>query len=141
MQSQQGDGLKLLGGRPSRGTTGHLQSSMYRLQAPTVTGAHNVYFHLVQDDMNKTHSVNKDWQFVSKGTEISLGRFVSEYFTSLTLDTKTGVVSDEDTEEIWESVRYRCGGGREVFLDQRTRWLGGQQENEGNHPPRIQEDN
>jgi hypothetical protein len=39
-------------------------------------------FQLVQDDMSKTHSVNKDWEFVSKGTEISLGRFVSEYTTS-----------------------------------------------------------
>ena len=28
----------------------------------------------------------RDWEFVSKGTEISLGKFVSEYFTSLTLD-------------------------------------------------------
>ena len=55
--------------------------------------------------MSKTHSVRKDWEFVSKGAEISLGRFVSEYFTSLTFDTKTGVVSDEDTVEIWESVK------------------------------------
>ena len=80
---------------------------MCRLQVPTVTDTHNVCFQLVQDDINKTHSVivSKDWEFVSKGTEISLGRFVSEYFTSLTLDTKTGVVSDEDTEEIWEIRR------------------------------------
>ena len=55
--------------------------------------------------MNKTHSVDKDWEFVWKGTEISLGRFVSEHFTSLTLDIKTGVISDEDTEEIWETVK------------------------------------
>ena len=50
--------------------------------------------------MSKTHSVNKEWEFVSKGTEISLGKFVSEHLTSLTLDIKTSVVSDEDTTEI-----------------------------------------
>jgi hypothetical protein len=31
--------------------------------------------------MSKARSVNKDWEFVSKGTEISLGKFVLEYFT------------------------------------------------------------
>jgi hypothetical protein len=31
-------------------------------------------------------------------------RFVSEHFTPLTLDIKTGVVSDEDTAEIWEAA-------------------------------------
>ncbi len=65
----------------------------------------HVYFQLVQDDMSKARSVIKDWEFVSKGTEISLGRFVSEYFTPLTLDTNTGVISDEDTTEIWGSVK------------------------------------
>jgi hypothetical protein len=30
---------------------------------------------------------------------------LSEYFTPLTLDTNTGVVSDEDTVEIWETVK------------------------------------
>ena len=38
-------------------------------------------------------------------TEISLGRFVSEHFTPLTVDAKTGVVSVEDTTEIWETVK------------------------------------
>jgi hypothetical protein len=37
-------GLGLLGGKPDRGTTGHLQSSVCRLQAPAVTGAHNQCF-------------------------------------------------------------------------------------------------
>ena len=55
--------------------------------------------------MSKARSVSKDWEFVSKGTEISLGRLVSEYFTPLTLDTNTGVISDEDTTEIWGSVK------------------------------------
>jgi hypothetical protein len=31
-----------------------------------------------------------------------MGKFVSEYFTPLTLDLQTGVVSTEDTDEIWE---------------------------------------
>jgi hypothetical protein len=43
--------------------------------------------------------------FFSKGTEISLGKFVSEYFTPLTLDLQTGVVSTEDTDEIWEAAK------------------------------------
>ena len=98
-------GLKLLGGRPARGTTGHLQSSVCRLQAPAGTGSHNTCFQRVQDDMSIARSVCRDWEFVSKGTEISLGKFVSEYFTPLTLDSQTGVVSTEDTVEIWESTK------------------------------------
>ncbi len=90
-------GLKLLGGGPARGTTGHLQISVCRLQAPADTGAHNTCFQRVQDDMSKAKSVSRDWEFVSKGTEISLGKFVSEYFTEyftpLTLGLQTGVVS------------------------------------------------
>jgi ribonuclease HI len=98
-------GLKLLGGRPARGTTGHLQSSVCRLQAPAATGAHNTCFQRVQDDMSKAKSVCRDWEFVSKGTEISLGKFVSEYFTPLTLGLQTGVVSTEDTDEIWDVAK------------------------------------
>jgi hypothetical protein len=55
--------------------------------------------------MSKTRSVNKDWEFVSKGTEISLGKFVSEYFTPLTLSSQMGVVSTEDTDEIWGTAK------------------------------------
>ncbi len=55
--------------------------------------------------MSKARSVNKDWKFVSKGTDMSLGKFVTEYFTPLTLDLQTRVVSTEDTAEIWETVR------------------------------------
>ena len=98
-------GLKLLGGRPARGTTGHLQSSVCRLQAPAATGAHNACFQRVQDDISKARSVCRDWEFVSKGTEISLGKFVSEYFTSLTLDSRSSVVSTEDTDEIWKAAK------------------------------------
>jgi hypothetical protein len=98
-------GLKLLGGRPARGTTGHLQISVCRLQAPVATGAHNECFQRVQDDMNKTRSVCRDWEFVSKGTETSLGKFMSEYFTPLTLDSRSGVVSTKDTDEIWKVTK------------------------------------
>ena len=98
-------GIKLLGGRPAGGTTGHLQSSVFRLQDPAATGAQNGCFQQVQDDMSKERSVNKDWEFVLKGTEISLGKFVPEYFTPLTLNLQTGAVSTEDTDEIWEAVK------------------------------------
>ena len=79
--------------------------------------------------MIKTHSVDKDWEFVSKGTEISMGRFVSEHFTTLTLDIKTGLISDEDTEEIWETAKEvviekvrrnknRTSGGDSILIDE-----------------------
>ena len=64
--------------------------------------------------MSKTHSVNKDWEFISKGTEISLGRFVSEFFTPFTFDSDTGVISDEDTVEIW-------GAAMEVVIEKARR--------------------
>ena len=66
--------------------------------------------------MDKARSVCRDWEFVSKGTEISLGKFVSEYFTPLTLDLR-GVVSTEDTEEIWKAAKEEAMkkiNGREV---------------------------
>jgi hypothetical protein len=98
-------GLKLLGGKPARGNTGHLHISVCHLTAPSVTGAHNACFQRVQDDMSKVRSVCRDWKFVSKGTEISLGKFVSTYFTPLTLDSRSDVVSTEDTEEIWKAAK------------------------------------
>ena len=55
--------------------------------------------------MSKARSVCRDWEFVSKGTQISLGKFVSEYYTSLTLDSQMGVVSTEDTDEIWKAAK------------------------------------
>ena len=64
--------------------------------------------------MSKARSVRKDWEFVSKGTEISMGRFVSEIFTPLTLDSNTGVISDEDTVEIW-------GSAKEVVIEKARR--------------------
>jgi hypothetical protein len=51
--------------------------------------------------MSKALSVSKEWDFDSKGTEISLGKFVLDHFTPLTLD----VVSDEDIAEIWEAAK------------------------------------
>ncbi len=71
-------GLKLLDEKLDRGTTGHLQISVLRLQARAEKGAHNVCFQQVHDDMSKVLSVNKEWEFVSRGTEISLGKFVLE---------------------------------------------------------------
>ena len=79
--------------------------------------------------MSKARSVDKDWEFVSKGTEISMGRFLSENFTPLTLDIKTGVISDEDTEEIWETAKEvvmkkvrrnknRASGGDSILTDE-----------------------
>jgi len=91
--------------RKARGTTGHLQSSVCRLQAPAATEAHNSCFQRVQDDMSSAGSVCKDWEFVSKGTEISLGKFVSEHFTPLTLNAKSEVISTEDTPDIWEAAK------------------------------------
>ena len=44
-------------------------------------------------------------EFVSKGTEMYLGKFVQKHFMSLTLDIQTGLVSVEDTVEIWETVK------------------------------------
>ena len=78
---------------------------MCHLQASTTTGTHNACFQQVQDGISKARSVNKDWEFVSMGTEISLGKFVPEYFTPLTLDLQTSVVSTEDTDEIWETAK------------------------------------
>jgi hypothetical protein len=67
--------------------------------------------------MGKARSVCRDWEFVSKGTEISIGKFVSEFFTPLTLDLQKGVVSTEDTDEIWESAKEEAMekiNGREI---------------------------
>jgi hypothetical protein len=67
--------------------------------------------------MGKARSVCRDWEFVSKGTEVSLGKFVSEYFTPLTLDLETGVVSTQDTDEIWETAKEEAMekiNGREI---------------------------
>jgi hypothetical protein len=69
------------------------------------TGAHNTFFQQVQDDISKSRSGNKDREFVSKGTEISLGNIVPEFFTPLTLNLQTSVVSTEDTDEIWETAK------------------------------------
>ena len=59
--------LKLLGDRPVRGTTGHLQNSVWRLQVPADTGAHNTCFQLVQDDMSKVRSVTKTGNLSRRG--------------------------------------------------------------------------
>jgi hypothetical protein len=97
--------LKVLGGRPDRDTTGHLQISVFRLHAPSARGDHNACVHQVQDGINKSRSGNKDWEFVSMGTEISRGKYVPEYFTPLTLNLQTSVVSTEETDAIWETTK------------------------------------
>ncbi len=52
--------------------------------------------------MSKAHSLCKDWDFVSKGTETSVGRFLIEFFTPLTLgEQHQGALSDEDVAEVW----------------------------------------
>lgn len=132
-------GLGLLGGKPARGTTGHLQSSVCRLQAPAATGAHNQCFQQVQEDMSKARSTCKDWDFVSKGTEISVGRFLIEYFTPVTLgEQHQGALSDEDVAEVWlaakseaiSKVRRTKGGAKgaeahcpDVKEVEKTFWL------------------
>jgi hypothetical protein len=95
-------------------------------------------------------------------SEISLGKFVSEYFTALTLDSRSSVVSTEDTDEIWktakEEVMEKVKGraNRQVRADspmvdeveveksfrlpQQARWLGDKQENEEDHSPGVQKD-
>jgi ribonuclease HI len=99
-------GLGLLGGKPARGSTGHLQSSVCRLQAPATTGTHNQCFQQLQEDMSKARSTCKDWDFVSKGTKISVGRFLIEYFTPLTLGEKhQGALSDEDVTKVWLAAK------------------------------------
>ena len=70
-------GLELLGGKPARGTIGHLQSSVCRIQTPSATGAHNACFQQVQEDIIKTHSVNRDWEFVSNCSRSSIRDSVS----------------------------------------------------------------
>jgi hypothetical protein len=98
--------LGLLGGKPARGTTGHLQSSVCRLEAPADTGAHNQCFQQVQEDMCKALSVCKEWDFVSKGTQLSVGRFLIEYFAPLTLGEQyQGVLSNEDVIEVWTAAK------------------------------------
>ena len=95
----------------------HWASAELCVTPPSSSGnrAHNAFFQLVQDDMNKARSVNKNWEFVSKGTEISLGKFVSEYFTPLTIDSRSGVVSTEDIDEIWKATeKVRGGSNRPV---------------------------
>ncbi len=43
---------------------------------------------------------------MSKGTEISVGRFLIEYFTPLTLgEQHQGVLSDEDVAEVWLATK------------------------------------
>ena len=72
----------------------------------SATGEHNQCFQQVQEDMRKTRSVCKDWDFVSKGTELSVGSFLIEYFNPLTLgEQHEGVLWDEDVTEVWSAAK------------------------------------
>jgi hypothetical protein len=55
--------------------------------------------------MSKAKSVCRDCEFVSKGTEISLGKSIPTQFSPLTLRLQTEVVSTEDTDEIWDTAK------------------------------------
>jgi hypothetical protein len=88
-------------------------------------GPHNQCFQQVQEYMNKARSTCKDWDFVSKGTEISVGRFLIEYFTPLTPgEQHQGVLSDEDVAEVWLSAKSEAIS---------KVWLGDEQENEAHY--------
>ena len=89
--------------------------------------------------MSKARSTCKDWDFVSKSTEISVGRFLIEYFTPLTLgEQHQGALSDEDVAEVWlaakseaiSKVRRTKGGAKgaeahcpDVKEVEKTFWL------------------
>jgi hypothetical protein len=89
--------------------------------------------------MSMARSTCKDWDFVSKGTEISVGRFLIEYFTPLTLgEQHQGALSDEDVAEVWlaakseaiSKVRRTKGGSKgaeahcpDVKEVEKTFWL------------------
>ena len=90
-------GLKLLVGTPSHGTTGHLQSSVRRPQDPSTTGVHNVCFQQVQDDMSKA------WICLEGDRDLA-GKIRVRALYSTHSWYPTGVVSAEDTTEIWESA-------------------------------------
>jgi hypothetical protein len=90
--------------------------------------------------MSKAQSVSKDWEFVSKGTEISLGKFVSEYFTPLTLDSQTCVVSTEATDEIWKVVKEEAMEKVKGRVNRHVRVDSPMTENEEDYSSRIQMD-
>jgi hypothetical protein len=70
------------------------------------------------------HSSCKDWDFVSKGTEISVGRVWIEYYTPLTLGVQhQGTLSDEDVTEVWLTAKSEA-------ISKVRRTKGGEQENE-----------
>jgi hypothetical protein len=56
--------------------------------------------------MCKVRSTCKDWDFVYKGTDISVVRLLIEYFTPLTLgEEHQGDLLDEDVTEVWLKVK------------------------------------
>ena len=56
--------------------------------------------------MSKARSACNDWNFVSKGKEISVGRVLIAYFTPLTLEEQhQGALADEDVTEVWLAAK------------------------------------
>ena len=83
--------------------------------------------------MSKVYSVCKDWDFVSRVTEISVGRFLIGYFTPLTLERQhQSALSDEDVTDVWAAakleairkVRKMKGGVKEQnhLIQTRRKW-------------------
>ena len=81
-------------------------NASWSLPQCSLMGAHNLCFQQVQEDMSKAGPVCKELDFVSKGTELSVGKFLIEYFTPITLGRQQqGAASDEDAAEIWEEAK------------------------------------
>jgi hypothetical protein len=78
MQALSRDEPQIVGRKPR--PRHHWASAEHCVPPPSSSGnrAHNASFQLVQDDISKARSVNKDWEFASKGIEISLGKFQGE---------------------------------------------------------------
>ena len=79
--------------------------------------------------MSKVRTVNKEWEFVSKGTEISLGNTTKE-------DTIENVRENKNTRVNRDRFTYgRRKKGGKFLLSQQTRRLGDKQEDEENCSP------
>jgi len=90
-------GLKVLGGRPARGTTGH------QLGATCVASK----LQRVQDDMNRTVG-EQGLGICLEGDRDLAGKIcvgILHGAHTPRLGSQTGVVSTEDTDEIWKSVK------------------------------------
>ena len=80
---------------------------------------------------HRARSVSKEWDFISRGTEFSVGKFLIEYFTPLTTGQKEGTSSESDVMDVWStekeawfnkvrSSQNRRGGEEASALDEET---------------------